>query len=257
MSGKALKYIKWAIVAIVLIPVLHYGRRILICDSFIVKGHSMEPTWRTGEKVYVNKPVIGARIYRSFDFNEDTPLKCFRLPGLRKLRPGDVAIMNMPYGWKWGKISFKLNYVYLKRCIGCPGDTISIVDCHYINSSVDETGIPTASEARLRAIPDAMLIEMKAFGAGEFAGENSWTVKNFGPLPVPGKGTSIVLDEVEARRYSKILEYETGYPAMADGSTYTFRHDYYFFAGDNVTDSRDSRHFGFVPDDFIIGVIRK
>ena len=38
-------------------------------------------------------------------------------------------------------------------------------------------------------------------------------------------------------------------------SQYVFRHDWYFFAGDNVLDSKDSRYIGLVPDDFIIGIV--
>ncbi|MDO5000179.1 MAG: S26 family signal peptidase [Bacteroidales bacterium] len=45
-------------------------------------------------------------------------------------------------------------------------------------------------------------------------------------------------------------------PAGSDAaSTYTFRQDWYFFVGDNVTNSRDSRFFGFVPADFVVGIV--
>ena len=38
-------------------------------------------------------------------------------------------------------------------------------------------------------------------------------------------------------------------------ATYTFRQDWFFFVGDNVTNSRDSRFFGFVPEDFVAGIV--
>lgn len=250
-----MKCLFWGLVAVMLLPVLHYGRRAFVADRFIVKGSSMEPSYHSGEKVYVCKPVIGARIYKSFEFGEDDPLECFRMPGLRKLRVGDAAIINAPYGRGWGKIAFRINFVYLKRCVGCPGDTLSIVDCHYVNSRVGDVGVPLSAESRLRSVPDSMLLRAKAFRAGQFAGRDDWTVKDFGPLPIPGKGTGIVLDEEAVAMYSKILEYELGAPAEPDGSLHVFAHDYYFFAGDNVVDSRDSRYFGLVPDDFVVGVV--
>lgn len=37
--------------------------------------------------------------------------------------------------------------------------------------------------------------------------------------------------------------------------SYTFEHDYYFVLGDNSPDSCDSRYIGFIPDDFIIGIV--
>ena len=39
--------------------------------------------------------------------------------------------------------------------------------------------------------------------------------------------------------------------------TYLFRNNYYFFCGDNVSDSNDCRYLGFVPEEFIIGVVRR
>ena len=43
----------------------------------------------------------------------------------------------------------------------------------------------------------------------------------------------------------------------SNSKNYTFRQDWYFFVGDNVTNSRDSRFFGFVPADFVIGIVPK
>ena len=97
-------------------------------DRFVIKGESMEPTLHTGEGVWVNKLLMGARIYTKFDFEDSPELHCFRMPGLRKLRVGDVAVFNYPYGRGGDTIAFKINYVYCKRCWGTPGDTVRIVD---------------------------------------------------------------------------------------------------------------------------------
>jgi len=215
----------------------------------------MEPTCHTGDKVYVWKPIIGSRIYTDFNFDEGNTLKCIRLPGIRRLQVGDKAVINNPYGWGWGRIAFRINHVYLKRCAACPGDTVSIVNSHYVNSRTGDIGLPLESEARLRNTSDSVLLQGKALKAGQFAGETAWTIKDFGPLPIPGKGTSVVLDSLSVCRYAKILEYELNSAVVADGTSYTFKHDYYFFVGDNVVDSRDSRYFGFVPDDFVVGVV--
>lgn len=56
----------------------------------------MEPTLHDSERVYVNKLTLGARIYTGFNF--DSPeLKCFRMPGFRDARVGDVVVVNDPY----------------------------------------------------------------------------------------------------------------------------------------------------------------
>ena len=101
---------------------LHYGRRIFIAERFKIPSESMRPTLVPGDKVWVNKLLYGARIYTSFDFEDHSPLKCFRIPGIRKIEPGDVICFNYPLGYgKWTEIEFKINYVYCKRVVGTPG----------------------------------------------------------------------------------------------------------------------------------------
>lgn len=81
-----------------------------------------------------------------------------------------------------------------------------------------------------------------------------------GPVYVPRKGDTVAIDSISAAIYARAIEYETGIPQaqIADSLTaYTFKHDYYFFGGDLVDNSRDSRYFGIVPDDFVIGKTHK
>lgn len=264
---KILTIAMWVTVAFASLPLLYFGTRIFVCDRFVSKGVSMLPTMRTGSGIYVNKLILGGRIYTKFDF--DTPeLHCFRMPGLRRLRVGDVAVFNYPFGWRNDEIGFKINYVYIKRCIGVPGDSVSIRNAHYVNSRTGATGVPKASEDMLRSIPDELLLERKSLKAGQFAGKgDEWTIKDFGPILVPGEGLSIRLDRDNALRYAKVIEYETGEKLgiSEDGvtiggnpsSAYTFSGNWYFFVGDNAANSRDSRYFGFVPEDFVIGVVPK
>lgn len=246
--------------------VLYLAARIFVCDRFTVKGNSMEPTMHSGQQVWVNKLILGGRIYTNFDFDSHD-LKCFRMPGLRKLRVGDIAVFNYPRCGKEESIGFKINYVYAKRCVGAPGDTVWIKDSHVINSSVTQIGIPLQNESRLRNMPDSLLEEMMCLYSGHFAGRvNSWTIKDMGPIPVPGKGTEIIMTEETAAMYSLLIRYETGFApkVMQDGrvtlngreiDNYTFKEDYCLFFGDNLVDSKDSRYIGFVPEKYVIGVV--
>lgn len=247
----------WVTLVAAAVPLLYAAGRIFVCDRFIIKGYSMEPTLHTGTPVYVNKLILGGRIYTKFDWESDT-LHCFRMPGLRKLKVGDIAVYNYQYGTRRDTISFKINYVYAKRCVGCPGDTLSIVNGRYVNSSVADVGVPESLQSRLSATPDSVLFESGGFRAGRFAGEKQrWTIKDFGPILVPGKGIEIQLDSVSRRHYATVLRYETGQaPEKVVGDTYVFKNNYYFFAGDNVMNSRDSRYDGFVPEDFVVGVFK-
>ncbi len=180
------------------------------------------------------------------------------MPGLRKLRVGDVAVFNYPYGWGGDTIAFKINYVYCKRCWGTPGDTVRIADGRLeIPGQAGDDAWMKGFE-RMRATPDSVLLRMRMLRAGQFAGErDNWTTKDFGPIVVPKKGMTIVLDSVARKHYARVIDWEGRFrvkPGMTE-ATYTFRQDWYFFVGDNVTNSHDSRFFGFVPADFVVGIV--
>jgi len=225
----------------------------------------MEPTLHHGERVYVNKLVLGPRIYKSYDFSRPD-LQSFRIRGFGKIRPGDIAVFNYPYARSNDTISFKINYVYVKRCIGAPGDTVSIVDGYWRNSSCPGNIGEESRQQQLSSSPDSLLAERGVvLGAFQVDKTKKWTIRNFGPLHVPRKGDCIELKPDNCRQYGRLIRYETGsVPEVIDGKVciggkpaerYVFRQNYCFFGGDNVLDSKDSRYFGLVPEEYIIGVI--
>lgn len=270
-ADKILTIVLWVLIVANAVPLLWYGTRAFVTDRFVIKGESMEPTLHTGEGVWVNKLLMGARIYTKFNF-DGPDLHCFRMPGLRKLRVGDVAVFNYPYGWGGDTIAFKINYVFCKRCWGTPGDTVRIVDgCLEIPGQArnenkgarnDMRRVQSGEWAelfeRMRQTPDSVLLRMRMLRAGQFAGErDNWTTKDFGPIVAPKKGMTIVLDSVARKHYARVIDWEGRSrvkPRMTE-ATYTFRQDWYFFVGDNVTNSKDSRFIGFVPADFVVGIV--
>ena len=95
-------------------------------------------------------------------------------------------------------------------------------------------------------------------------GNKHWTVDNYGPIWIPEKGASIALNLDNLPVYERcIREYEGNTLEVTDqgdilingekATSYTFKMDYYWMQGDNRHCSADSRYWGFVPEDHIVG----
>ncbi len=240
--------------------------RIFITDTFTIPSDSMLPTLHQGNRIFVNKTLMGARIYTDFHFSKDgTELKSFRTKGFRSIKHNDIVAFNMPN--KDWQIKFVINYVFCKRCIALPGDSISIINGVYRNNNYPgKLGI-YQQQLALKNLPDS-LISPGALRAIPFEDHLPlWTIKNFGPLYIPRKGDILNINTQNAALYKILLEYEIRQTidinwnknqVSINGKPFTrhvFLHNYYFMAGDNVLDSYDSRYWGLVPEDYIIGIV--
>jgi signal peptidase I len=217
---------------------------------------SMEDTILVGDFVLVNKFVFGSSSPKYIPFTE-VEIPHFRLPALREPRRTDIVVFEYP-GDKDQLVASELGVNYVKRCIGIPGDTVQIINkIVYVNGK--EFWIPPHIKY-LNPYPKPKdFIEPRIFPKGM-----PWNEDNYGPLIVPKKGYKIRLtpDNVEQwrtiidREYGKRVVDLNGNVVTIEGipvTYYTFKKDYYFMMGDNRDDSLDSRFWGFVARDMIVG----
>ncbi len=217
--------------------------------SFVVPTPSMENTVMTGDFLFVNKFLYGPTTPQVIPF-VNIPLPYFKFPGIREPEKGDVIVFVYP--GNRDEIEPDEFQYYLKRCVATQGDTLEITDkTIYVNGvkyELPEHGKFFDRTERLASFPPS----------------TEFTLDNYGPIAIPYEGMKVPLRTLkDFHKWSVLIQREghevsfgTDRSIKIDGKTadeYTIERDYVFGMGDNRDNSEDSRTWGFIPKENVVG----
>ncbi len=202
------------------------GLKSCIIDAYKIPTASMESTLHVGDYLLVNKFIFGARTPEKFLY---IPLPHFRFPAFRSVCRGDVIVFDFP--GEPNEVIMVRNLFLVKRCVGLPGDTVDVTE-----GNVRVNGL------RLNFFDRAK--------------------EDYSPVVVPRLGMKITVDNNFINRWKVFIQREGSSVEIRDGkvlidqqetTSYSVKRNYYFAFGDNINNSADSRTWGFIPEENIVG----
>lgn len=231
---------------------------VFFIQSFFIQGYStptgsMFNTILIGDKMFFNQFLYGGSTPRNIPLT-GIKLPFIQLPAIREPQRNDIV--NFDFPGQRDEIVPTENIQYLKRIVGQPGDTVSVINrILYVNG--------TAFPVPEAAVFTGPIVQKEVVDPRTFPKGMGWNEDNYGPLYIPKQGDEIEINAKNYEHWDVFIKREGHNPALnkngvltIDGKQtdkYTVERNYYFMMGDNRNNSLDSRFWGFVPRENIVG----
>ncbi len=226
-----------------------------LIEGSIVPTPSMENTILTGDRLFINKFVFGASTPTYIPFT-DVEIPYFRLSPIREPERNEIIVFRFP--GDQNQLKDDAVEFWVKRCVALPGDTLEIKNkVVFVNGK--QSPIPANVNYMNRSIVGKGNKNSRIFPSNAI-----WNEDNYGPLIIPKKGEVVSLNPSNIGKWKTLINRELGgefvevlnnsvYIEGKIAKKYTITKDYYFMIGDNRDNSLDSRFWGFVPRENIVG----